>query len=398
MDVNLSPRTLGLIGQYIELDSSGSFDIRLNDSNSADQKKIVAWLKKEKSHKLLDEKKQRKIEFVLASLHASLLHDLLDSSSTETPAVSRWAKIKFFLLAAAGTLFAVCEGFDSITTMLGIFSLPAFATLLAGLVFAAFSVMVFYGFNLVQISKNLGVRLTDTPKLLDVYHTELHDIKALRMKISKMNYQPLSLEELETLKEQVQMLDLRVNALAHSSEQFQLALNSKKIKAAKATFVGLAGILFFGGGFFAGQSVAVFLLGLVVAGASATFWPVTLFSIVVGLAAFSLYWYVERIGLEQLISGWFGLDEEKIQDLCAIENVKDEHSELMLLNDRLSGAEASKCTMLNAPRLSLGDGLPAAAPPSTRTVIGTPSFFPDSSRVPLSNTWSSWPPIGGCHL
>lgn len=347
MDVTLSPRTLVLIDQYYELDSSKSLVISVRAHNAADQKEIIDWLNIEKRHTDLDEKIKRKIEFVLASLHASLLHDLLTSMShgapsTEAQPVSRWAKLKFFLLAAAGTLFAVCEGFDSITTMLGIFSLPAFATLLAGLVFSVFSVMVFYGFNLVQISKNLGVTLTDTPKLLDVYHTELQEIKALRMKISKMKHTQLSSNELQALNDQVVMLGNRVTALSNSSKQFDLALNSKKMKAAKAAFVGLAGILFFGGGFFAGQSVAVFLLGMVVAGAGATFWPVTLFSIVVGLAAFSLYWYVERIGLEQLISGWFGLDEEKIQALCANEHVKEELDELDGLHAQLSGVKTLK--------------------------------------------------------
>lgn len=407
MDVNLSPRTLALMGQCNELCPSISLEISGNDTHVADQKAIIDWLNKKKDHTGLDDKRRRKIEFVLASLHASLLHDLLNPSSKEAQPVSHWAKIKFFLLAAAGTLFAVCEGFDSITTMLGIFSLPAFATLLSGLVFSVFSVMVFYGFNLVQISKNLGVTLTDTPKLLDIYHTELHEIKALRMKISKMQYAQLSLEELDTLKDQVLMLGNRVKALSQSSNKFNLALNSKKMKAAKTAFVGLAGILFFGGGFFAGQSVAVFLLGLVLAGASATFWPVTLFSIVVGLAAFSLYWYVERIGLEQLISGWFGLDEEKIQDLCATENVNNEYKELMDLHAQLSGVETLKRSIPEAPvSPEVTDIEP---PPLYYNHVVAPSeetadirlqrghsFFTHPRRADLSDG-PPFPPIG-CHV
>jgi hypothetical protein len=90
--------------------------------------------------------------------------------------------------------------------------------------------------------------------------------------------------------------------------------------------------------------VAVFLLGLVVSGGvSAGFAPVVLFSLAVGFAAFSLYWYVEKVGLQQLISSWFGLDEEKIEDLCDPEKLDVQSQKLNNLKEKLeSTAELTR--------------------------------------------------------
>ena len=73
------------------------------------------------------------------------------------------------------------------------------------------------------------------------------------------------------------------------------------------------GLVFFSGGFFTGQSLALALLGLFCASISASFWPILLVSIAVGLAALSVYWFVERPELEKLVGRWFGRDPEKIE-------------------------------------------------------------------------------------
>src|SRR5690606_25009399 len=95
-------------------------------------------------------------------------------------------------------------------------------------------------------------------------------------------------------------------------------------------------IIFFGSGFFAGQSVAVFLLSLAIAGGvSAGFVPVVLFGLAVGAAAFSLYWFIEKGELQRLISGWFGLDEEKVESLCDQEKLAEHFEELGNLKEKL---------------------------------------------------------------
>lgn len=309
-----------------------------------DAEVLVAWL----SNSVLipahvTAKTKKELEFTLVSLRVELFRDLLLSMgikheilSKQEKAASQLARLKFYFLAISGALFAACEGFDSITTLLSVFSLPALVTLLAGFAFSILSVAVFAGFNLVQVSKNLDIKLTDAPKLLDLYVLQMVEIKSIRKKIASYNLATLSRSDLEHLSCIVLMLQKRLASLGESCQQFAVALNSSKVGVAKAIFGGLSGILFFGSGFFAGQSVAVFLLSLAIAGGvSASFAPVVLFSLAVGFAAFSVYWYVEKVGLQQLISGWFGLDEDKIAGLCEQEQLNMQAQKLNVLQEQV---------------------------------------------------------------
>ncbi len=337
--VNLSNKTQELIKQYIELGCPKESSLH-SFSSAVDQRLLVNCLYGEVTTPSPSSKKSKKeIEFLLASLRAELLRDLLvsmgGSQDKEEQPSSKLARLKFYLIAASGTILAACEGFDSISTLLGVFALPAVVTLLAGLAFSALSVMVFYGFNLVQVSKNLGVKLSDAPKLLDLHLVQLDEIKSIRKKINTYKLATLSTEELDNLAHIISMLEKRFESLSESSKQFKEALNSPKMAIAKNIFVGVAGLLFFGGGFFAGQSVGVFMLGLVIGSVAPTFLPVVLFSVAVGLAAFSLYWYVEKVGLQQLISGLFGLDEEKIEKLCNQEELEKQAQKLTNLKEKI---------------------------------------------------------------
>lgn len=290
-------------------------------------------------------KSKRKIEFLLASLRAELLRDLLKSmqngtvdNNKEEENASTYNKIKLVLIAISGTVLAACEGFDSITTIMGILSVPSWTILLAGLAFALLAVVVFYGFDLVQVSKNLSVKLRDTPKLLDVYLSQVNEIKLIRRKINTYILTELTSDELGQIHQTILMLQKRFSILAASGTQFEQALNSNKMKVAKLIFSGAAGLLFFGGGFFAGQSVAIFILGFFLASVTSAFWPVVLFSFVVGVSSFGLYWYVERVGLTKLISGWFGLDEDKIELLCDQSKITKEVEKLDNLKDKVMSA------------------------------------------------------------
>lgn len=138
------------------------------------------------------------------------------------------------------------------------------------------------------------------------------------------------------------MLQKRFTLLTKASNQFGMALESENMKMAKTLISGVSGILFFGGGFFAGQSVALFVSGLLVNSLTPAFWPVILFSVIVGLAAFSIYWYVERPGLDKLVSSWFGLNEENIQKLC----------DKILINKEIHKLESLKRKIISAARLA----------------------------------------------
>ncbi len=337
----LSKRSQDLIAKYLSLyplDSSGLASFH----SPADSTQLISWLHDEitlPSH--IDARSRQKADFILASLRAELLHDLLASMGEELPDnntvenTSWTAWLKFGLLALAGTLVAACEGFDSITTMLTVLSLPSIIILIAGLSFSILSVVVFYGFDLVQVSQNLGVTLRDAPKLLDVYLAQMKEIKRIRKKINTYKLAELSAEELAQLEKTIIMLQRSFQALVEASSQFEGALNSRKMQVVKVIASGSAGLLFFGSGFFAGQSVAMFIAGLFIPVVLPTFWPVVLFSVIVGIAAFTLYWYVEQVGLKKLVSGWFGLDEDKIEQLCCKSNLDKEEGKLENLKEQV---------------------------------------------------------------
>lgn len=338
--IELSPRSIELLNEYLNLSGSKSASFQ-NISSPIDFSVLIQLLTDSESSKV-SKRIQKKREFILAAIHAELLRDLnisLNRTKQEIkPAEkkpSAFTRMKFFLLAIAGTLLAACEGFDSITTMMAVLPFPSWVVLGAGILFSALSVVVFYGFDLVQVSQNLGIKLSDAPKLLDIYLLQMAEIKAIRKKINGYCLASMSIDELGELHDAINMLQMRVKSLDKIGQQFDSAVNNKKVKVAKTVVSGISGILFFGGGFFAGQSVATFLLALVMTSVTPTFWPVILFSTVIGLAAFSLYWYVQRVGVTKLVSGWFGLDEDKMEKLCGKSNMDKELKELESLKEKV---------------------------------------------------------------
>ncbi|KTD34747.1 coiled-coil protein [Legionella moravica] len=313
-----------------------------------DSVRLIDWLADElKIPETSSKTYKEKIEFIIASLRAELLKDLLTAMpgtnayvrKAEPPASSS-NQNKFILLAIAGTLLAACEGFDSIASLLSVLPFPPLAIFAVGVVFSALSIVVFYGFDLVQVSQNLGVKLRDTPKLLDIYLTQLDEIKAIRRTLESYDLTQLTGQKLELYEHTIVMLQFRLKAVAQASKQFEMALNSENMKLAETVVSWVAGLLFFGSGYFAGQSVAVFVLSLFMTAVSPVFFPIVLFGLGIGFAAFGLYWNVERIGVKQLISTWFGLDEEKIDKLCDSENLANQESKLDILLERVSNTKA----------------------------------------------------------
>ncbi|MDI1352339.1 MAG: hypothetical protein PSV35_06160, partial [bacterium] len=282
------------------------------------------WLNAELITSAHESKKiQQEQTFLFASLQAELLHDFfvfIQQNSPVTPClkplVPKSNKTQFALLAAAGTVFAACEGFDSISTLMGTFSLPSLPIFLTSIGFSALSIVIFYSLDLVHLSQHLGVKFRDAPQLLDLYLLQMNELKAIRRHIETFNLSVLTTEELYELEKTLNMVHKRFHSLVTVSEQFSSALNSKGMTIAKNLFSAISGMLFFASGFCAGQTASVFILSLFIAGVTPLFWPVILCSVVVGLAAFSLYWNMERGSFKKIVSGWFGLDEEKLGKLC----------------------------------------------------------------------------------
>lgn len=348
--VELSKRSQELIAEYLSL---GPLNSLTHFQSPIDSLQLISWLHEEVTSPLhSDLRSKQQTEFILASLQAELLRDLLASMKDDNSPYKKieenisWTiKLKFALLALAGTLFAGCEGFDGVTTMLGILSLSSLIILVAGLAFSILSIVVFYSYELVQISKTLGVSIVDAPKLLDIYLLQLNEIKGIRRTIETYKLAERSTEELVQLEGTIVMLQKRFKALVDVSTQFEKALNSNKMQAAKIIVSSMVGLLFFGSGFFAGQSVALFISALFIPVVLPTFWPVILFSAIVGFAALSLYWYVEQPEVKKLVSGWFGLDEDNIDKLCnknkldveekKLENLKNKVTSTAKLTNRL---------------------------------------------------------------
>jgi hypothetical protein len=111
------------------------------------------------------------------------------------------------------------------------------------------------------------------------------------------------------------MLRNRLFIMKDSCAIFESVLNDKKMQLAKILVSCVGGILFFGTGYYAGQSVALFVASLFLPAVTAAFWPVLLFSVVVGLATFTLFWHISRVSLKKFISSCFGLDEDHIHQL-----------------------------------------------------------------------------------
>lgn len=323
MTIELSTTSQDLISKLCEKNAS----FGLNQVATIERADLLKWLGER--HPINNEDDTF---FLMSSLKTSLLKDLNNSLNPSAPQKkskkSGWSgKGKYALLAIAGTIYFGCEGFDGVTAIMGIFSsIPTAALFAVGTLFSVLSIIVFYSFDLVEISKNLGVKSSDAPKLLDVLLEQFKQIKTMRARLSKAANK--TQEELENDLAMARMLLLMHQELNEARMKIKLALDNPYLKVGKMITAAVAGIIFFSAGFFAGQTVALAIAGLFVASIAATAWPVLVASIVVGLAALSVYWFVERPGIENLISRWRGLDKEKVDMLCKSKVVDRETEKL----------------------------------------------------------------------
>lgn len=336
---------------------------------------LLSWLNDEL---ILGKVKPQTLDLTLISLQAELLHDLfiaLDKNGVvkkdKDEILSRLSNKQFLFLTGAGILVAACQGFDGIVTMLSVFTLPSAIIIGVGLIFSLVSIAVFCGFDLVKATQIIGVKPSETYQLLDLYLQQLNLIKVIRKKIDTYCLTELSPKDLKQLELILCMLQKRFSSLVQAGQQFELALNSKGMFLAKTLISAMSAILFFGGGFFAGQSVALFISGLMVNTALAAFAPVTFFSTLVGFAALSIYWYVERPELNKLVSNWFGLNEDGVAKLSDKELIAKEEIKINTLKEKINSA----IRLTNKVHQEEQDG-------------GTNSF-PVSSRKKTTQTTSS---------
>ncbi len=282
----------------------------------------------------------------LMTLRAELLHDLCSKLEGNTikpvKLEEKKSKLKLIFFTLAGILVAACEGFDSVVTIMGIFSVSPLLILGFALAFSFLSIMAYRSLDLIKLSNRLGIKFNDTHQLLDAYLQQLDEIKNIRKKITRYNLSNCSLEELKDYEQMIAALKQSLERLAKTGEQFDAVLNSAQMKAIKLILSSVTAALFFGGSFCAGQTVAIFIFSFFMTAITPASLPVLLFSTLVGLAAFSLYWHVEFPGLKKLVTSWFGLDRDKIDKLCNQDLLDKEKQKLEQLHERIVGVSELK--------------------------------------------------------
>ena len=332
--VSISNRSKELISQLLPL--VGDDDLKaLNslDNDELSRDALVSWLTRDIPH-------NKKSRLLLESLRVALLKDLHESflmpekcTEKKKKKPSGWfGTLKLTLLAIAGTVLAVCEAFDGISSILGLFTtLPTVLIFSLVIVSSALSVSVFFGFDLVEISRNLGVKFGRSRQMLDIFMDQVEQIDVIKKDIDDCYSETTDTAELQFFQRTIEMLRIRYNYLDGVRATYTSALKNPYLRVAKLVMASISGAVFFCGGFFAGQSLAIMVGSLFAASVSATFWPIILVGAVVGLAALCIYWFVQRPGLTNLVGRWLGLDRDKIDVFAGDEFVEGRKEELLKL-------------------------------------------------------------------
>jgi hypothetical protein len=346
--IALSPKSQALI---IKLKKSQarlvvSKAFKSEDAEHVEFTKLNDWLVENSDLKGRSKKQSDEdLEILIASLNAALLKDLAKSlpgyKKKQKPEKdnSWFGRLKNYLypcLIIAGTIVFGCDGFAGITSIVSIFPLSNPILFLVGTVFALISMLAFYAFNLTEIAKNLEINKKEASKLVDNYLKDLEKINEIRRQINNDYIRRKTTEELERDLEIIELLMVRYQALEKGREALIKQGDNQKLIVTKYLIASLIGIIYFSGGFFAGQALAIAVTGFFVASTATVFWPVIVASCAVGLAALGVYWFVERPSIDKLVSRWFGLDKDKIDELCDAEKIERHTSKLENLKINLS--------------------------------------------------------------
>ncbi|WP_058534442.1 hypothetical protein [Legionella saoudiensis] len=310
---------------------------------------FLSWFHDQPTAMLSPTHSQQEMEFLLLSLRTELLHDLCLAMNGDLNIANKaknnlsWPNtVKLGLLTTAGILVAACEGFDCVVTIMSIFALPSALILASGFIFSTLSIIAFCGLELAKLSESLDIKLTEAYKLLDVYLQQYDEIKNIRKKIAKYSFLRLPEDELHQLEQIITLLEQRFTQLRTAGNQFEEVLHCGQMHSAKVALSTISAALLFGGSFCAAQTASLCLFGLIMTTVTPASLPVLLCSTLVGLAALSLYWYVEFPGLQSVVGSWLGLDEAKITALCDYDSLKREQEKLGNLKEHIHEAADAK--------------------------------------------------------
>ncbi len=254
--------------------------------------------------------------FVLESLRASLLSDLRRSMihRQENEEPDWFSRMKLWFLIISGSILAIYGGYDAVSPFLPLAFVPVWVGPIVIVLFIVCSVASFYAFDLSQISDNIGVSFPESRHMLDVLFEQAQDIQLMGKYIERQFHRRTA-ENLNDLHQLVEALQQQQQHLNHLQATYQMQLEDGHLGIAKWIASVVTGILFFASGYFVGQDPAIAICSLLGLSATVMATPVFLLCFISGVAAFALYWYVERPGVDHFISHLFGLDKEKIAGL-----------------------------------------------------------------------------------
>jgi hypothetical protein len=382
--VKLSEQSQALIAQLNQIDAS-LIPSAWSTLEVGERSEVIAWL----SCRTQGEADNNS-RFFLESLRISLLDDLQNSFLTPKELEAKQQKhhanqfnqAGFIALIIAGSMVAICEGFDGVASILGLFAaIPTIAIFAAGVVFSLLSLSLFYAFELREISQRAGVNLSKSRQLLDIFLQQVEQINEIKKIIGRRFTERLSEDERMELRWIIIMLEDRYKALDKDREYYLAVMNKPGLKIARFITAGMAAILFFSSGYFTGQTLALTVGSLFVASIVPTFWPVIVASAAVGLAALVLYWAVYRSSLENLVGQWMGLGRENIEAFADSDVVTQQKQELERLETQLGSIESMQAEI--AETSAMRHTTPSTNHPPTTS----PGFFRPRAQ--------SWPGPGG---
>ena len=254
-----------------KLKDAGIEPLDVSANNTINREILVAWL----SQKItLNTSYKKKYSYYLDSLHASLLNDLNmtfltqdQQGKTAPDEKKRWYKsAKFILLMIAGSLIAICEGFDGIASILGLVaSVPTLVLFLVGAGFAVLSVMIFCLANLVSISNTMNVSLRQSRHILDVLVENIEQLKLLEISLLKYHAQVTTPDDNQVLQSMAVMLRIRYDAFVIERENYVNHLKKPAVGVAKKIASFITGAILSAGVFFSCQTISLAIGGLFVA-------------------------------------------------------------------------------------------------------------------------------------
>lgn len=295
---------------------------------------ICAWI--EKNHNV-----QGDMLFQLEQAQAAVIKLVAKDLGIKDPKKeeSTWNKIKYYLLLVTGMICFACEGFDGITNLLSIFATPTAVIFITGLLFSALSIIIFNGLETREMAKKLNINFKKTPQLIDIHVNQVNFLNLICKKIYEVYDDDKNL--LEQRKSLLLAAKAKYDSLDNFRKEISDSLNNPSLISAKFLTAGIIGVLFFSGGYFSAQIVVTLTAALFFSPISYTFWPVILFSLIVGICALLSYWLSQREEIEDLVAKKFSRDSETVEILCDAKKVKTDKKAFDTTLKKINNYQAS---------------------------------------------------------